>query len=113
MKNKTNTIEELKNEGVITTASNIPESKLMFPENKTIYEDTESYLPEYIKGFLKRNQFWIKEIEDYCQNAAITPQDLINLHRDSLKVKKVAKNEKLRDNSNFRANLIQKKTGIE
>lgn len=28
---------------------------------------------------------WAKEIEDYCSNAGILPQDLINLHKNGIK----------------------------
>lgn len=116
MKKKFVTIEDLKNEGLVKNASELVPAEGLINKFKVISHN------EYMEMELLRcsaKEKWTKEIEDYCQNAGILPKDLINLHRDSLKGKKVAKNDKKGglpsdkpSKSEWRKDFIHKKTGI-
>lgn len=103
IKNK-NTIEDLVEEGKVTTADKVEPKK--FKESDVIilnmkheepedwktefWKEVELKLDEYQKlqlhiQIIQKKQKWIKQIEDYCSSVGILPEDLIKTHREANK----------------------------
>lgn len=75
MKKKANSIESLKEEGLVTTADKvfIEKEKMMAKDifNNVLKKRWEDYMKET----------WAKQIEDYCSSVGILPEDLILAHK--------------------------------
>lgn len=107
-------IEQLKEEGLVKMASDIP-----IPEFTSEYwikkADTMTYI---LKKFMEESDHkhisWIAQIEDYCNSNGLIPEDLINFHRELSKPKIKVKNGLKIGNdqrADFFENFRKRKTG--
>jgi DNA-binding protein H-NS len=105
MRKKKETIKELKEQGLVKTADQIP-----VPEPKNHAKIAEQ-------------AFWITQIEELCNKDGITPQDLIECYqaakggKKGLKTPKEPKNTQpevkpSKFSSNFSENLRKAKCGL-
>lgn len=130
--NHKQSIQQLKNEGLVTTADKIKLAKIKIEDGMPLkgsidvtslinIEDCQ-ITPVEIEKILSR-QRWIKEIEDYCSTEGILPSDLISSHRErnksTLKPKTPKKDipaasEPVKPSkSNWRKDYLERKTGIK
>jgi hypothetical protein len=125
---KKQSIEDLKNEGIVTTADKVfVNGKEITDEfQKEILKKQDEYqiLSLKIQSLQLKNK-WIEEIEDYCSKEGISPRELIlslNKPQKSPKGSKTSKSEDKAANqspsgensrSNFMQDLKFKKTGIK
>src|SRR5882672_10217789 len=105
---KKSTIEDLKKEGVVTTANYIPcpeKSKLNKNHLPEIPQPQSHDVTNLIEGLdiyeklkieillVERKHSWIKAVEVFCEKEGFLPQDLIEAYKTKGKSKKVAKIE--------------------